>query len=283
MIVAHIGQGRVRSSTGPGAVATVTARPATSCRLGGEGRCPYRGGVSAGTTSRPGVLPRLVALRRSRRLLSLWALLRETVSICLRYRVTGLASEAGFFALLSLPPLLLGLVAGVGYVGQAIGQDTVVQVQTAIHDYATNVFRQASVVDTITQSISAVLNRGRFDVISIAFVLSLWSGSRVLNVFLDTISIMYGQGGIRGIVRARALSFGLYTAAVLVGAVMLPLVLLGPNLLGQILPRRVDWLVGLYWPIAALLVLASLGTLYHVATPRRSAWRRERLVPPWPS
>lgn len=30
----------------------------------------------------------------------------ETIRVCLRYRVTGLASEAAFFMLLSLPPLL---------------------------------------------------------------------------------------------------------------------------------------------------------------------------------
>ena len=45
----------------------------------------------------------------------------ETIRVCLRYRVTGLASEAGFFALLSLPPLVLGLFGGVGYVGQWLG------------------------------------------------------------------------------------------------------------------------------------------------------------------
>ena len=44
-----------------------------------------------------------------------------TIRICLRYRVTGLAAEAGFFALLSLPPLVLGLVGGVGFVGQWVG------------------------------------------------------------------------------------------------------------------------------------------------------------------
>ena len=49
---------------------------------------------------------------------SLARLLVETIRICLRYRVTGLASEAGFFALLSLPPLVLGLFGGVGYVGR---------------------------------------------------------------------------------------------------------------------------------------------------------------------
>ena len=52
----------------------------------------------------------------------------ETVRVCMRYRVTGLASEAGFFALLSLPPLLFGLFGGAGYVGGWLGPDTVAQV-----------------------------------------------------------------------------------------------------------------------------------------------------------
>ena len=56
----------------------------------------------------------------------------ETVRVCMRYRVTGLASEAGFFALLSLPPLLFGLFGGAGYVGRWLGPDTVAQVSEAI-------------------------------------------------------------------------------------------------------------------------------------------------------
>ncbi len=221
-------------------------------------------------------LVRLVApLRRSPFALGLWALLRETVGICLRYRVTGLASEAGFFALLSLPPLVLGLIGGVGYVGAAVGSDAVAQVRGQIQVYSEQIFAQRSVVDTVTRSIDDVLSRGRLDIISIAFVLSLWSGSRVINVFIDTISIMYGQGGERGIVRSRALSFGLYVVALLVGAIILPLVLLGPSLLDEMLPPAWQFVLGLYWPVVVLLTVASLASLYHVATPRRSPWRRD--------
>jgi membrane protein len=214
-------------------------------------------------------------LRRLRPLEVVWALARETVAVCMRYRVTGLASEAGFFALLSLPPLILGLVAGVGYVGEALGADTVGEVQRQIATYAREVFASDSIVSTVTTSIDDVLSRGRLDLLSLAFALSLWSGSRVLNVFIDTISIMYGQGGERGIVRTRVLSFSLYTVAVVVGAVVLPLVLLGPSLLQQILPDQVQFLLSLYWPVLSLLTLASLASLYHVSTPRRSAWVRE--------
>ena len=61
-------------------------------------------------------------------------------------------------------------------------------------------------------TVDDVLGTGRFDLISVGFLLSLWSGSRALNVFVDTISIMYGQSGVRGIVRTRVLSFTLYLA-----------------------------------------------------------------------
>src|SRR6478672_4589380 len=147
----------------------------------------------------------------------------ETVRVCMRYRVTGLASEAGFFALLSLPPLLLGLVGGAGYLGGALGPDTVGRVSSELETMAQRVFTAETVSSQITPTIQDVLARGRLDIISIAFLLSLWSGSRVINVFIDTISIMYGQGGRRGIIRTRALSFSLYTGAVLVGAILLPL------------------------------------------------------------
>ncbi len=231
--------------------------------------------MSSGTSGAPGVLARLGALRRSRLLLGIWALTRETVSVCLRYRVTGLASEAGFFALLSLPPLVLGLIGGAGYLGNALGPDTVDRVSDQIQTFAQRVFTAETVSSQITPTIQDVLGRGRLDVISIAFVLSLWSGSRVLNVFIDTISIMYGQGGERGIVRTRALSFSLYTITVLVGAITLPLVLLGPSLLDDLLPQRVDFLLKLYWPVVSVLTVASLASLYHVATPRRQSWRRD--------
>lgn len=253
-----------------------------SVGAGGQGRRTV-GWVSAETawpaelvtrlTSAVGAVVRPVG--RSRIALGLWALLRETVSTCLRYRVTGLASEAGFFALLSLPPLVLGLIGGVGYVGAAVGSDAVAQVRSQIQVYSEQVFAQQSIVDTVTKSIDQVLNRGRLDIISIAFVLSLWSGSRVLNVFIDTISIMYGQGGERGIVRTRVLSFSLYAVALVVGAVILPLVLLGPSLLTDLLPTSWQFLLDLYWPVVVLLTVASLASLYHVATPRRSPWRRD--------
>jgi hypothetical protein len=63
--------------------------------------------------------------RLRRAVILFWRLSVHTTKICLRYRVTGLAAEAGFFALLSLPPLVLGLVGAIGFVGQQMGTEVV--------------------------------------------------------------------------------------------------------------------------------------------------------------
>jgi membrane protein len=208
-------------------------------------------------------------------LLALARLVVATIRICMRYRVTGLASEAGFFALLSLPPLVLGLVGGVAYVANIIGPVRVEAVINGINTYASQFLTPEVIEGTLLPTLDDVASGPRFDLLSLGFVLSLWSGSRALNVFVDTISIMYGQSGVRGIVRTRALSFSLYLLALALGIVTIPLVLLGPSLLGEIMPTGWDWLIILYWPLVTLLTVGGLTSLYHISTPRRSPWLRD--------
>jgi membrane protein len=129
-----------------------------------------------------------------------------------------------------------------------------------------------SVSDVIVPTIDKVLDGGRPDVISIGFLLALWSGSRALNVFVDTITIMYGMGGKRGIIKTRALSFSLYCAALVVGIIVLPLVLAGPSAVADLLPQRLDFLNQLYWPVVTILSAGFLNTLYHLSVPVRTPW-----------
>ncbi|MDN5794500.1 MAG: YihY/virulence factor BrkB family protein [Intrasporangium sp.] len=198
----------------------------------------------------------------------------ETIRVCLRYRVTGLASEAAFFMLLSLPPLVLGLFGGVGYVGSMLGPDTVDRVLDVISTYAAQFLSQETVDQLLLPTVDDVLRRGRADLISVGFVLSLWSGSRSLNVFVDTISIMYGQSGVRGIIGTRVLSLSLYSVGMVVAVIVMPLVLLGPELIGTWLPPQFEVLMIAYWPLVLVLSIATLTTIYHISTPRRAPWWR---------
>ena len=118
-----------------------------------------------------------------------------------------------------------------------------------------------------------VVGGGRFDVISIGFILALWSGSRALNVFVDTITIMHGLGGHRGIVKTRALSFALYVMGLITGVITLPLVIAGPTLVRRVVPERANFLNDLYWPTVIVLCICFLATLYHVSVPVRTLWR----------
>jgi membrane protein len=201
-------------------------------------------------------------------------LLASTIGACFRYRVTGLAAEAAFFAILSLPPLIFGLAGSISYVVKRVDPSQITSFRSEMIELANRVLTPDSVHKIVEPTLNTVINQSsRFDVISVGFVLSLWSGSRALNVFVDTITIMYGLGGRRGIVRTRMLSFGLYVIGLLVGVVVLPLVLAGPRLVDYVLPQRMDFLNALYWPTVIVLSIAFLTTLYHLSVPVRSSWR----------
>ena len=202
----------------------------------------------------------------------LWELLVSTVSACLRHRVTGLAAEAAFFAVLSIPPLIFALAGAIGFVSERFTEAQLADVRAAIIDLSSQALTDSAVQKIITPTIDDVLGGGRYDVISIGFVLALWSGSRALNVFVDTITIMHGLGGHRGIVRTRALSFSLYVMGLVTGAVCLPLVVAGPGLVDRWTPPRLDFVVDLYWPTVIVVCICFLATLYHVSVPVRTAW-----------
>ncbi len=203
---------------------------------------------------------------------ALWRVVVATVGSCMRHRVTGLAAEAAFFAVLSVPPLIFALAGSIGYVSDQFTAAQVEDVRRAILDLASRALTERAVTRIIEPTIDDVLEGGRFDVISVGFVLALWSGSRALHVFVDTITIMHGLGGHRGIIKTRALSFGLYLLAVVTGIVSLPLLVAGPSLVREWLPEQAEFLMSLYWPAVLVLSICFLATLYHVSVPVRTNW-----------
>ncbi|MGL5826448.1 MAG: YihY/virulence factor BrkB family protein [Nocardioides sp.] len=207
---------------------------------------------------------------RSGRLL--WRLVVTTCGSCMRYRVTGLAAEAAFFAILSMPPLVFALAGAIGYFSNEFPQAQVADVRQAVIDVAGRALTESAVTNVIEPTIDEVLSGGRYDVISIGFVLALWSGSRALNVFVDTITIMHGLGGHRGIIRTRALSFSLYVLGLLVGVFTIPLVVAGPTLVLRYLPDRLEFFGSFYWPVVIIACVCFLATLYHVSVPVRTNW-----------
>ncbi|MGI8458823.1 MAG: YihY/virulence factor BrkB family protein [Propionibacteriaceae bacterium] len=213
--------------------------------------------------------------RASSVLRRVWSILAQTAGVCFRYRVTGLAAEAAFFAILSLPPLVFAFAGAIGFVAQTFAVDQVVNFRAQVLALASRALTQQTVTSVIQPTLDDVLGGGRFSVISIGFVIALWSGSRALNVFIETITIMYGMAGHRSIVAARALAFGLYVVFLIAGVILLPLVLAGPGLIDQLLPARLAIIGALYWPVVLLGSVCLLATLYHLSVPVRTRWRAD--------
>ncbi|MYT22458.1 YihY/virulence factor BrkB family protein, partial [Streptomyces sp. SID7760] len=221
----------------------------------------------------PGRLHRARALYRnvSKRKMA-WLLLKDTVNSCIEYRILGLAAEAAFFTLLSLPPLFLGLLGLLGYVDGWTGGTFVASIEENILGAVGTVLSDRGVNDIAKPMLDDVTQAGRPDLISLGFAFALWSGSRAVNVFIDTITVMYGLDGQRGIVKTRLLAFLLYVVALVIGAVVLPLMVAGPDAVVRWVPWSTEVIAVLYWPIVTLLSIAFLTTLYHVSVPVRSPW-----------
>jgi membrane protein len=208
-----------------------------------------------------------------------WTLTASTLRRAWQDRVLGLAAEAGFWQLLSLPSMLLAIVGIIGFFSGSLGPDTVHDIENAILRGARHVIVPSAVDSTVRPAVDRILAGGRADVVSISFVVSLWTGSSAMATYVNTITIAYGLRHHRNAVRSRILALGLYIGFVAVGVVLLPLLVLGPSLIVRLTPTTWHHAMHLvvsigYWPVVIVITLALLATLYHLSVPVRLPWRR---------
>ncbi|MBB0245954.1 hypothetical protein FNQ90_18030, partial [Streptomyces alkaliphilus] len=205
----------------------------------------------------------------------LWLLLKDTATSCSQHRVIGLAAESAFFTLLSLPPLLLGLVGLLSSLDAVAGTNTLEWVRLQILDASSLLLSERGVEDVVRPLIDDLVQGARPDIMSIGFIVALWSGSRAVNVFVGTITVMYGLDGHRNPAATRLLAFTMYVISLVVGAIVVPALAIGPDLMFTWVPQLEPVMRPLYWPVVVALCVGFLTTLYHVAVPVRSPWRED--------
>ena len=208
-------------------------------------------------------------------------LVTRTIDDTFRDRVPGLAAEIAFFALLSLPPLLLTIIVGIGEVGDLVGQAWREGVQQTILDTA-SVVLSSEAMDTFERFVLEALGEEQQrSIIGIGLVITVVSASRAFRIVSTAITIAYDLEATRPAWKHRlwglALTIGGLVAAVAIG----PVLIAGPSG-GQALSRLLGGVPGLpevwrvaYWPGAAAVMTIMLATLYHVAAPWRTPFRRD--------
>jgi membrane protein len=206
-------------------------------------------------------------------------LIRRTLGNAWDDDIFSESAAAAFWQTLSLPPLLLGLFGILGYVGGVFGPDTITAVQEWIIDVTGGVFSRNALDEIIAPTVIDILSTSRAEVVSVGFVLSLWSGSSAMASFVDAITRAWDQYEVRNLIWQRALSMLMYIVGLLTGIIALPLLALGPDLVLQLLPAFSEPAVGMlvdtfYYPVIGLVLLLALTTLYKVALPLKPPWYR---------
>ena len=199
-----------------------------------------------------------------------------------RDRLPGLAAEVAFFLILSVPPLLLALVGVLGYAGDLLGADVVLELKNQLLAGANTIFSDRTVERVVRPTLDTVVNEGRADVASFGLVFTLWTASRAVNVVLGAITIAYDlePGALPGW-RRRVFALVVTVVGILAGLVVIPLLLVGPGL-GEAITEPLGledtfatlW-QALYWPLVAVIGVGGLSLLYHMGTPWWTPWRRD--------
>lgn len=204
-------------------------------------------------------------------------LVLRTVNDSIDDRVPGLAAEIAFYVLLSLPPLLLTFLGAIGY----LGGDLERRLADFLINAASTVFADTTVNDVVRPTVDIIVDEGRADVISIGFLITVWTASRAMKVILTGITIAYDLRDHRPGWKQRLWGLGLTFAAIVLGILLTPVLLAGPSFgntlagwIGNQAWIETAWQL-VYWPIATVIATALLALLYHIGAPWSTPWRRD--------
>lgn len=210
-----------------------------------------------------------------------WGMFKHVYDGVGDHRVTGLAAEVAFFALFALPPAMLALFSAVGFVAQAIGPDVMARVRAEFVENALRVLTPETVNETVLPTFDSLIQEGRLDLFSVGVIFALWSTSRAADCLLSALHIVYNLDERLAIWRRRGLAFVYTLVATVWGAILLPLLVVGPSFV-RALSSRVggestfetvwSWL---YWPVVITTVTVSLTAIYHFALPWRTPFVRD--------
>jgi membrane protein len=179
------------------------------------------------------------------------------------------SAQAAFWQVLSLPPLLLGLLGSLAYIAPLFGPDTLPTIEHRLISAASRFFSQSVVNEIITPTMTDIIRGARGEVVSLGFVLSLWAGSSAISAFVDSVVRAHGQTALRHPVRQRFFALGIYVVALVVAVVVLPVIALGPQRIARFIPR--SWANVLqygYYPVLAIGLVLMITALYRVALPK---------------
>jgi membrane protein len=194
-------------------------------------------------------------------------------------RVPGLASEIAFWGILSVFPGLLATAAALGVMDTILGGDIAERAQEETIDYLEEILtEEASGTINAVEDLFTTASPG---LLTFGVLAALWAASRGFAAIIRALHVAYNISERRNALKRRFLAFGLAAGSVLVGALGLAMVVVGPLLgtgqdvadaigLGDVFATLWTWI---RWPVVLLIVVAWATTILHIAPNHKTPWR----------
>jgi membrane protein len=198
----------------------------------------------------------------------IWQVVVRTLSKSWDDSIFSESAQAAFWQVLSLPPLLLGLLGSLAYIAPLFGPDTLATIEHRLISAADSFFSPSVVNEIIAPTITDIVQSARGEVVSLGFVISLWAGSSAISAFVDSVVEAHDQTPLRHPVRQRFFALFLYVVMLVIAVVVLPLIALGPKKLAEWIPDSWDNVLQFgYYPVLGVGLVIIVTVLYRVALP----------------
>jgi membrane protein len=195
-------------------------------------------------------------------------------------RVGGLAAEIAFFALLGFFPTVVALAAALGSADAVIGENTAADVETWIVNQMVNVFGGDN---SLEETVRELFGGGNGGALTVGALIAVYAASRGFTAVVRALDVAYDHEQQRGWLSTRLVGLGLTFLSVLMAAVVMIMIVVGPLLgEGNEIANDLgvsrgfgllwDWL---RWPLVFVVMVGWAATLYHVAPNHTSPWRSE--------
>jgi membrane protein len=208
----------------------------------------------------------------------------RTVDASVADRLPGLAAELAFWVVLSLPALVLTLVTTLGAVSTLVAGDWQDELLARTAEAASVVLTSATIERFLLPLLEQLLTGAGVGVLSFAFLTMVWTASRAMKVILVALALIYDRHDQRPVWKARIQAFAMALAGLVVGTLLAPLLLSGPNIIAMVdawIPLAdlsgfaTVWSAA-YWPTIIIVGTLAIALLYHVGVPGpRLRWRDE--------
>ena len=205
--------------------------------------------------------------------------MREIIDEWSKDRVGGLAAEIAFFALLGFFPTVIVLAAALGSADGVLGAGAAADIENWLVDQLTAVLGGSSVEETVRDLFAG----SNSSALSVGAILAAYAASRGFTAVVRALDIAYDHQQQRNWLSTRVVGFGLTLMTVVVAAIVLTLIVIGPLFgEGAELAERLGvdgWFEVLWtwfrWPVVFLALVGWAASVYHIAPNHRSPWKYE--------